>query len=75
MFVGEVEKRAELEVGGAPFGEVRLVLDGDGYAGHAGGLCGYDAMERLIKGEALLGGDGERLGAIHIDLGMWLAIG
>jgi hypothetical protein len=75
MRFGELQERAELEVGGAPFGEVGQVFDGDGDAGHAGGLGGDDTVERIFEGEALQRRYGEGLGAIHIDLWMGFAVG
>jgi hypothetical protein len=75
MFIGEVEEGGEFEVGGAPFGEMGLVVDGDGDAGHAGGFGGDDAVEGVFEGETLQGAHFEGCGTVHVDLGVGFAIG
>jgi hypothetical protein len=45
VIVVEFEEGAKFEVGGAPFWEMGLIVDGDGYAGHAGCFCSDEAIE------------------------------
>jgi len=75
MRICEFEQGVEFQVGGSPFREVGLVVDGDGDAGHAGRFGGDDAVERVFEGHALQGAHAKRLGAVHIDLGVGFAIG
>jgi len=73
--ISEVEERAEPEVGGAPFGEVGLIGNGNGDAGHSGGFGGDDAVEGIFECKTLEWAYGEGLGAVHVDLWMWFAVG
>lgn len=75
MCFGEFQQRAEPEVGGAPFGQMGLVMHGNSHAGHAGGFSGDDAIKGVFEGQALDRADGKRFGTVHIYLGMRLAIG
>lgn len=75
MLLGEIEEGVQSEIGGSPFRQVGLVGDGDGYASHPGRFCGDDAIEGVFEGQALQGAHGEGLGAVHVYLGMGLAVG
>ena len=75
VVVVEFEEGVKFEVGGAPFGELGLVGDGDGDAFHAGCFGGDETVEGVFEGQALEGVGVEGADTVHVDLGVGFAVG
>jgi hypothetical protein len=71
----EFEEGGKFQIGGAPFGEVKLIGGGNDDTFHAGRFGRNQAIEGTLETNALDGAGAELLGAVDIDLRMRLAIG